>query len=73
MARFAPRDVDWRSIVLIPLLAVLSALVVGAVFIVFTEGFGAILPAYRALFGGAFVGWGSISETLLVATPRGDE
>lgn len=68
-ARVAPSDVDWRSIVLIPLLAVLSALIVGAVFIVFTEGFGAILPAYRALFGGAFVGWGSISETLLVATP----
>jgi simple sugar transport system permease protein len=39
------------------------------VFIVFTEGIGAILPAYRALFSGAFVGWSSISETLLVATP----
>ena len=69
LERVAPRDVDWRSLVLIPSLAVLSALIVGAVFIVFTEGIGAILPAYRALFSGAFVGWSSISETLLVATP----
>jgi len=69
LERVAPRDVDWRSLALIPSLAVLSALVVGAIFIVFTEGFDAILPAYRALFTGAFVGWSSISETLLVATP----
>jgi simple sugar transport system permease protein len=67
--RVAPKGVDWRSLVLIPTLAVLSALIVGAVFIVLTEGLGAILPAYEALFTGAFVGWGSISETLLVATP----
>jgi simple sugar transport system permease protein len=69
LERVAPKDVDWRSLVLIPSLAVLSALVVGAAFIVFTEGLDAILPAYRALFSGAFVGWSSISETLLVATP----
>ncbi|HVR78044.1 MAG TPA: ABC transporter permease [Acidimicrobiia bacterium] len=67
--RVAPKGVDWRSLVLIPTLAVLSALIVGAVFIVLTEGLDAILPAYKALFTGAFVGWGSISETLLVATP----
>jgi simple sugar transport system permease protein len=69
LERVAPRDVDWRSLVIIPSLAVLSALIVGAVFIVFTEGLDAILPAYRALFSGAFLGWSSISETLLVATP----
>jgi len=69
LERIAPKDVDWRSLLLIPSLAVLSALIVGAVFIVLTEGFGAILPAYRALFSGAFVGWGAISETLLAATP----
>jgi simple sugar transport system permease protein len=68
-SRIAPNEIDWRSIVLIPLLAVLSALIVGAVFILLTEGLGAIIPAYQALFGGAFVGWGSISETLLAATP----
>ncbi|HEX9863712.1 MAG TPA: ABC transporter permease [Acidimicrobiia bacterium] len=67
--RVAPREVDWRSLLVIPSLAVFSALIVGAVFIVFTEGLDAILPAYRALFSGAFVGWSSISETLLVATP----
>ena len=67
--RVAPKEVDWRSIFVIPALAVFSALVIGAVFIVLTEGFGAVLPAYWALFSGAFVGWSSISETLLVATP----
>jgi simple sugar transport system permease protein len=69
LERIAPKDVDWRSLLLIPSLAVLSALIVGAVFIVLTEGLDAILPAYQALFSGAFVGWSSISETLLVATP----
>jgi ABC-type uncharacterized transport system permease subunit len=65
----APREVDWRTLLVIPLLAVLSALIVGAVIIVLTDGFGAVLPAYSALFRGAFLGWGSISETLLAATP----
>ena len=69
LERIAPRDIDWRSLVLIPLLAVLSALIVGAIFIALTEGLGEIWPAYRALFTGAFVGWNSISETLLVSTP----
>ena len=69
LERVAPKDVDWRSLVFVPALAVLSALIVGAAFIAFTEGFDAILPAYQALFSGAFVGWSSISETLLVATP----
>ena len=69
LERLAPTEVDWRSLVLIPLLAVLSALIVGAIFIALTEGFGQIWPAYRALFTGAFVGWNSISETLLAATP----
>ncbi len=67
--RFAPKNVDWSSLVVIPLLAVFSALVVGAVFIILTEGFGSVLVAYGALFRGAFVGLNSISETLLVATP----
>ncbi|MGH8949879.1 MAG: ABC transporter permease [Acidimicrobiia bacterium] len=67
--RIAPKDVDWRSLFVIPLLAVLSALIIGAIFIALTEGLGEIWPAYRALFTGAFVGWSSISETLLVSTP----
>lgn len=69
LERVAPTDVDWRSILVIPLLAVLSALIIGAVVIVFTDGFGAVLPAYSALFRGAFAGWGPISETMLAATP----
>ena len=66
---FAPEKVDWSTLVLIPLLAVLSALILGAVLIVFTDGFDAILPAYSALLRGSLGGWGSISETLLAATP----
>lgn len=65
----APRGVDWTTLVVIPLLALLSALVVGAVVIVLTDGFGAVLPAYSALFRGAFVGWNSVSETLLASAP----
>ena len=67
--RVAPKNVDWSSLAVIPFLAVFSALVVGAVFIIFTEGLGSVLPAYGALLRGAFGGWNSISETLLVATP----
>ncbi len=67
--RVAPKNVAWSSLVVIPLLAVFSALVVGAVFIIFTEGFGAVFPAYKALFQGSLVGWNSISETLLVSSP----
>ena len=67
--RVAPADVDWGALVAVPLLAVLSALIVGAVLIVISEGPGAVLPAYKALFQGAFVGWGSVSETLLASSP----
>lgn len=67
--KVAPKKVNWSTVVVIPVLAVFSALVVGAFFIVLTEGIGAVLPAYRALFEGAFVGWNSISETLLATTP----
>ena len=65
----APQNVDWSTLIIIPLLAVLSALILGAVLIVFTDGFDAILPAYGALLRGSLGGWGSISETLLAATP----
>jgi simple sugar transport system permease protein len=67
--RVAPDNIDWRSLVLIPLLAVLTALIIGAIFIILTEGLGSVWPAYKALFTGALVGWSSISETLLAATP----
>ncbi len=67
--RLAPGEIDWKTILVIPLLAVLSALIIGAVIIILTDGIGAVLPAYSALFRGAFLGWNSISETLLAATP----
>jgi len=48
---------------------VISALIVGAVIIILTDGFGAVLPAYSALLRGAFGGWQAISETLLASAP----
>ncbi len=67
--RIAPSNLDWRSIVLVPMLAVIAALAVGAALIVLTEGVAEVPVAYRALFQGAFVGIGSISETLVAASP----
>jgi ABC-type uncharacterized transport system permease subunit len=69
LRRIAPREVDWSSLVVIPLLAVFTALLIGALLIAMTDGFSTVLPAYKALFSGALVGWNSISETLLAATP----
>ncbi|HLU52146.1 MAG TPA: ABC transporter permease [Acidimicrobiia bacterium] len=69
LERIAPSHIDWRSIVLVPLLAVFTALVIGALIIVFTEGPDDVLPAYLALFRGAFVGINAISETLTAAAP----
>ena len=65
----APRQVDWVTLLVIPILAVISALIVGAVIIILTDGFGAVLPAYSALLRGAFGGWQAISETLLASAP----
>lgn len=67
--RLAPSNLDWRGIVLVPLLAVFTALVIGAVIIVLTEGFSEVATAYLALFRGAFVGISSISETLTTSAP----
>ncbi len=66
LERIAPANLNWREAILLPLLAVLSALIVGAVIIALTEGPGEILSAYASLFKGAFVGWSSISETLVI-------
>ncbi|MEO5899758.1 MAG: ABC transporter permease [Ilumatobacteraceae bacterium] len=71
---------DAKNTLLIPILAVISALVAGAVIVAATDtdrlGKGAfggiatnILDAYTALFVGAFGSWNGISETLVFATP----
>ena len=67
--RLAPSNLDWRTLVLVPLLAVVSALILGALVILITDGPDAVGAAYAALFRGAFVGWGSISETLTSSAP----
>jgi ABC-type uncharacterized transport system permease subunit len=71
---------DAKNTVGVPILAVLSALVVGAVIVGATDierlktgSFGGILSniweAYKALVTGAFGSWTGISETLVFATP----
>lgn len=67
--RIAPRNLDWRSLFLVPLLAVLSALIIGALIITVTDGVGAIPGAYNAMFQGSIMGWRSISETLTASAP----
>jgi simple sugar transport system permease protein len=69
LERLAPANLDWRSVLLLPVLAVVAALAVGAVIIALTEGPGQILAAYSALLSGAFGGVSPISETLISAAP----
>ena len=69
LERIAPAGIDWRSVLLLPILAVIAALIVGAIIIALTEGPGAILTAYGALVSGAFGGIRPISETLITAGP----
>ena len=69
LERIAPSNIDWRSAVVVPLLAVLAALIVGALIILITEGPEDVPRAYGALFRGAFMGLNPLSETLLNAAP----
>lgn len=67
--RVAPANVDWRTVVVIPLLAVVLGLAIGAVIIWVTAGAGEIAPAYGALFSGSVGGVRPIADTLFNATP----
>ena len=71
---------DAKNVLLVPVLAVISALFVGALIVAATDierlktgDFGGIatniFDAYKALFVGAFGSWSGISETLVFATP----
>ena len=61
---------DWRSSVLIPVLAVITALVLGGVIIMATgASFGETMNAYLALLRGSVGSVKAISETLTAATP----
>ncbi|MBU6278016.1 MAG: ABC transporter permease [Actinomycetales bacterium] len=61
---------DWRSSVLIPVLAVITALVLGGVIIMATgASFSETMNAYLALLRGSVGSVKAISETLTAATP----
>lgn len=63
-------SVNWRSSLLVPALAVLTALLIGGVIILLTGGaIGDVLEAYRALLLGSVGSVKAISETLTAATP----
>ncbi len=79
-ARSRFEQLDAKNALLVPILAVISALVAGAVIVAATDidrlqhgAFGGIVTnifhAYKALFLGAFGSWTGISETLVFATP----
>ena len=63
-------SVNWRTGLVIPLLAVLTALVIGVIIIMLTgASLGEALAAYRALLVGSVGSVKAISETLTAATP----
>ena len=63
-------SVNWRTGLLIPLLAVFTALVIGIIIILLTgASLGEALAAYRALLVGSVGSVKAISETLTAATP----
>lgn len=63
-------SVNWRSGLLIPALAVLTALLIGGVVILLTGGsLGDVLEAYQALLVGSVGSVKAISETLTAAAP----
>lgn len=61
---------DWRSALLIPFLAVVSAFIIGGIIVMLTGvPFTQVVEAYVALFQGAFGSIKAISETLTFASP----
>jgi len=61
---------DWRTALLIPALAVLTALIIGVVIIMVTgSSFSDAMEAYKALLQGSVGSLRAISETLTAATP----
>ncbi len=61
---------DWKSAVVIPLLAVITAFVIGGIIMMLAGvPFTQVLEAYRALIAGSVGSVKAISETLTAATP----
>jgi general nucleoside transport system permease protein len=69
-ARKLTTATDWKTGLVIPALAVLTALVIGGIIIMLTGySFGETLEAYRALLQGSVGSLRAISQTLTEATP----
>jgi simple sugar transport system permease protein len=61
---------DWRTGLVIPLLAILTALIIGVIIIMLTgSSFSDAMKAYAALVQGSVGSLRAISETLTAATP----
>ncbi len=68
-AKVDPRGAAWLPEVTTTVLAIVLAILVGAVLIAATSGPGEILPSYGALLKGAFGGPDAIAGTLVRAAP----
>lgn len=69
-AQPARASINWRSLLLsalVPLLAIITALLIGALIIAATGA--SVVAAYRGLFEGAFGSVNAISDTLVESTP----
>jgi ABC-type uncharacterized transport system permease subunit len=70
IAQATGQGLGWKEIVLVPVLAVFSALVIGAVIIVLAgESFPTALEAFAALARGSVGSLSAVSETLVAAAP----
>lgn len=70
LAEATGQGVDWRTLVLLPVLAVFSALVIGAIIIILSgESFQTAMAAFAALARGSLGSVSAISETLVAAAP----
>lgn len=70
LAEATGQGLDWRTTILLPLLAVFSALVIGAVIIMLSgESFATAMAAFASLARGSLGSVSAISETLVAAAP----
>lgn len=70
MAEATGEGMDWKTMFLVPVLAVFSALVIGAIIIIASgETFATAMQAFGALAKGSVGSIGAVSETLVAAAP----
>ncbi len=70
LSEMTGRGLDWKAILLVPALAVLTALLIGGLIIFLSgESIGTVMDAYGGLARGSFGSVRAVSETLTNAAP----